>query len=73
MEKFDRDDPSLPSGWRVKVTFRKSGGEIREFLSPEFKVFRSKVAVAEYMRAMGGYTDTEIHRVLPVTVKREGA
>ena len=75
MEKFDRDDPSFPSGWRVKVTFRKgqqAGKEIREFLSPEFKVFRSKVAVVEYMRAMGGYTDTEIHKVLPVTVKREG-
>ena len=75
MEKFDRDAPSFPSGWRVKVTFRKgqqAGKEIREFLSPEFKVFRSKVAVVEYMRAMGGYTDTEIHKVLPVTVKREG-
>ena len=73
MEKFDRDDPSFPSGWRVKVTYRSKGGEIREFLSPEFKVFRSKVAVVEYMRAMGGYTDTEIHRVLPVSVKREGS
>ena len=53
-------------------TGKSSGREIREFLSPEFKVFRSKVAVAEYMRAMGGYTDTEIHRVIPVSVKREG-
>ena len=31
--------------------------EIRQFLSPEFKVFRSNVAVVEYMLTMGGYSD----------------
>ena len=35
------------------------------------KVFRSKIAVLEYMKAMGGYTDEEMFKVLPVKVKRE--
>ena len=34
-----------------------------------FLCFRSKVAVVEYMRAMGGYSDEEMFRVLPVHVK----
>ena len=47
--RFDQEDPTLPAGWRVKITLRNNpklsekAREIREFMSPEFKVFRSKV------------------------------
>ena len=77
----------------MKITYRGDTSltmkqrEIKEFLSPEFKIFRfsntsffamfnsfclrSKVAVVEYMRAMGGYSDEEMFRVLPMNVKKE--
>jgi len=35
------------------------------------KVFRSRIAVVEYMKAMGGYSDDEMFRVVPVKVKSE--
>ena len=47
VEKFDTEDPTFPSGWKVKITLRGDTSltmkqrEIREFLSPEFKIFRS--------------------------------
>jgi len=75
--KFDREDPNFPSGWKVKVTYRNNPNlssrarEIREYLSPEFKIFRSKVAVVEYMRAMGGYSHREMNSVLPMKIKKE--
>jgi len=77
VDRFDQVDPTFPSGWKVKITHRSNPSlserarEIREFLSPEFKIFRSKVAVVEYMRAMGGYDDAEMHRILPMQVKKE--
>ena len=46
VDKFDTEDPSFPSGWKVKITLRGDTSltmkqrEIREFLSPEFKIFR---------------------------------
>ena len=48
VDKFDREDPTFPSGWKVKITLRGDTSltmkqrEIREFLSPEFKIFRSE-------------------------------
>ena len=47
------------------------GRQDKEYLSPEMKVFRSRIAVVEYMKAMGGYSDDEMFKVLPVKVKSE--
>ena len=70
--KFTETDPSLPDGWRARVFVRKRGRVDYEYLSPELKVFRSKVGVVEYMKAMGGYTDIEMDRVCPgIRIKKE--
>ena len=70
--KFTETDPSLPEGWRVRAFVRKRGRMDFEYLSPELKVFRSKVGVVEYMKAMGGYSDTEMDRVCPgIRIKKE--
>lgn len=48
VDKFDTEDPTFPSGWKVKITLRGDTSltmkqrEIKEFLSPEFKIFRSE-------------------------------
>ena len=34
-------------------------------------MLRSRVGVVEYMKAMGGYTELEMARVLPVRIKKE--
>ena len=54
VEKFDTEDPTFPSGWKVKITLRGDTSltmkqrEIREFLSPEFKIFRSEYFCRKY-------------------------
>eukprot|EP00092_Neocalanus_flemingeri_P038675 GFUD01042109.1.p1 GENE.GFUD01042109.1~~GFUD01042109.1.p1 ORF type:complete len:441 (+),score=100.10 GFUD01042109.1:126-1448(+) len=72
---FTEIDPKLPTGWKTKTLMRKTGQNTgrqdKEFLSPEMKVFRSRIAVVEYMKAMGGYSEEEMFTVLPVKVKRE--
>jgi len=74
-QSFTEVDPILPKGWRSKSMPRKGGREPnrldKEFLSPELKVFRSKIAVLEYMKAMGGYTEEELNAVMPVKIKKE--
>ena len=73
--RFTETDPTLPAGWKVKTFDRKTGKSTgrqdKEFLSPEMKVFRSRIAVLEYMKAMGGYSEEEMFKVLPIKVKRE--
>jgi len=73
--RFTEKDPSLPPGWKVQIFDRKAGKSLgrqdKEYLSPEMKVFRSRIAVVEYMKAMGGYSDDEMFKVLPVKVKSE--
>ena len=70
--KFTEIDPSLPSGWRARSIQRKNGRKDWEFLSPEMKMFRSRVGVVEYMRSMGGYSYEEMSRVCPaMRIKRE--
>ena len=70
--KFTETEPSLPEGWRARSVARKKGRRDWEFLSPELKVFRSRVGVVEYMRAMGGYTQQEMDRVCPgIRIKKE--
>ena len=72
--KFTETDPSLPEGWRARSFVSKRGrGRVDwNYLSPELKVFRSKVGVVEYMRAMGGYSDAEMDRVCPgIRIKKE--
>ena len=70
--KFTEMEPSLPEGWRARSVARKNGRRDWEFLSPELKVFRSRVGVVEYMRAMGGYTQQEMDRVCPgIRIKKE--
>ena len=73
--RFTETDSTLPGGWKVKTFDRKTGKSTgrqdKEFMSPEMKVFRSRIAVLEYMKAMGGYTEEEMFKVLPVKVKRE--
>jgi len=72
---FSETDPCLPSGWkcrrRERIVGANKGRFDMEFLSPELTVFRSRIAVVEYMRAMGGYSDKEITNVLPVKIKKE--
>jgi len=73
--KFTESDPKLPAGWKCKTYYRNTGKSTgrqdKEFLSPELKVFRSRIAVVEYMKAMGGYSEQEMFNVLPIKVKRE--
>jgi len=73
--RFTETDTTLPAGWKVKTFDRKTGKSTgrqdKEFLSPELKVFRSRIAVLEYMKAMGGYTEEEMFKVLPIKVKKE--
>jgi len=73
--RFTETDPTLPAGWKVKTFDRKTGKSTgrqdKEFLSPELKVFRSRIAVLEYMKAMGGYTEEEMFKVVPIKVKKE--
>ena len=74
-QRFTDVDPQLPAGWKIKTFDRKTGKSTgrqdKEFLSPELKVFRSRIAVVEYMKAMGGYSEEEMYNVLPIKVKRE--
>ena len=70
-EKFSPADDTLPVGWRWRIFTRKNGRVDYEYLSPEMKVLRSRVGVVEYMKAMGGYSDVELSRVLPVRIKKE--
>ena len=70
-EKFSPADDTLPAGWRWRIFTRKNGRVDYEYLSPEMKVLRSRVGVVEYMKAMGGYSDVELSRVLPVRIKKE--
>ena len=53
-EKFDKTDPSLPEGFRVRETTRGCGKRVdREFLNKEGTiVLRSKPAVMEYMKVL---------------------
>ena len=67
--KFTEIDPTLPDGWRMRIYDRKNGRRDFEYLSPELKKIRSRVGVVNYMKAMGGYSDEEIYRVLPAGVK----
>jgi len=73
--RFVDTDPNLPEGWKIQTFDRKTGKSTgrrdKEFLSPEMKVFRSKIAVLEYMKAMGGYSEEEMFKVLPINVKKE--
>jgi len=73
--RFNETDPNLPEGWKVQSfvrnTGKSTGRKDKEFLSPEMKVFRSKIAVLEYMKAMGGYSEEEMFKVLPINVKKE--
>jgi len=73
--RFTESDPNLPDGWKVQTfdrrTGKSTGRKDKEFLSPEMKVFRSKIAVLEYMKAMGGYSEEEMFKVLPINVKKE--
>jgi len=52
--KFDKTDPSLPEGFRVRETTRGCGVRVdREFLNKEGTiVLRSKPAVVEYMKVL---------------------
>jgi len=72
---FTETDPKLPAGWKFKTYYRNTGKSTgrqdKEFLSPELKVFRSRIAVVEYMKAMGGYSNQEMFNVLPIKVKME--
>ena len=69
--KFTEGDGTLPEGWKCRTFSRKNGRVDYEYLSPEFKVLRSRVGVVEYMKAMGGYSEEEMTRVLPVRIKKE--
>ena len=69
--KFTEADETLPEGWKCRTFLRKNGRVDYEYLSPELKVLRSRVGVVEYMKAMGGYTEVEMARVLPVRIKKE--
>lgn len=69
--KFTEVDETLPEGWKCRQFTRKNGRVDYEYLSPELKVLRSRVGVSEYMKAMGGYTEVEMARVLPVRIKKE--
>ena len=69
--KFSPADGSLPEGWRWRIFTRRNGRVDYEYLSPEMKVLRSRVGVVEYMKAMGGYSEVELSRVLPVRIKKE--
>ena len=69
--KFTEGDGTLPEGWKCRTFSRKNGRVDYEYLSPEFKVLRSRVGVVEYMKAMGGYTELEMARVLPVRINKE--
>jgi len=54
--KFDKTDPSLPAGFRVKETCRGDGKRVdREYLNEEGTiVLRSRPAVLEYVKVVGG-------------------
>ena len=70
--KFTEIDSTLPDGWKARSIARKNGRKDWEFLSPEMKMFRSRVGVVEYMRTMGGYSYEEMSRVCPaMKIKRE--
>jgi len=54
VEKFDKTDPSLPEGFRVRETIRGCGKKVdRQFLNKEGTIIlRSKPAVLEYMKVL---------------------
>ena len=54
--KFDKTDPSLPAGFRVKENCRGDGKRVdREYLNEEGTiVLRSRPAVLEYVKVVGG-------------------
>ena len=73
-ERFTGVDPAWPRGWRYQAVDRGHLGNGRRdltFLSPELTLFRSRVAVVEYMNTMGGYSEQEISRILPQRIKKE--
>ena len=54
-EMFTLTLASLPEGWRARALVFRWGRVDYEYLSPEQLVFRSKKAVEEYGKVMGGY------------------
>ena len=54
--KFDKTDPTLPEGFRVKETIRGDGKRVdKEYLNKEGTiVLKSRTAVTEYMKVVLG-------------------
>ena len=54
----------MPEGWKFRELGKaRSNGRIdREYLSPDFMVFRSKRSMVEYMKVMSEYSQEEIER-----------
>jgi len=61
-ERFILQEPSMPEGWKVREIIRPSGRVEKEFLSPDFMVFRSRISMVEYLKYMGQNTQEEIER-----------
>jgi len=70
-ERFILQDPSMPDGWKVREIHRPSGRVEKEFLSPDFMVFRSRISMVEYMKYMDKYTEEEIERAERDLVKKK--
>ena len=54
---FTETDPNLPEGWKIRTSNRNqlTGRHDKEFLSPELRLFRSRVAVVKYLKVMDGF------------------
>jgi len=70
-ERFILQEPSMPEGWKVREIIRPSGRVEKEFLSPDFMVFRSRISMVEYMKHMGQNTQGEIERAERELLKKK--
>ena len=70
-ERFLLQEPSMPEGWKVRKITRPSGREEKEFLSPDFMVFRSRISMVEYLKYMGQSTQEEIERAERELLKKK--
>ena len=64
-EGWAEDDPTLPSGWKIRSRPRatQAGQLFFLFLSPDSKVFHSRKKVIEHMEKLGGYSQFDFDKV----------
>jgi len=63
MNIFSLDDPSLPSGWKMREHTKPDGESEKHFLAPDGRVIKTRRAVMEYLSVIEKYSEEQSQEV----------